>query len=101
DVNEGSLSDGCEDRGQARNPDTLGERKTLQLLRGELGDAGLLGAGEGFVVVHDDDSVPGGVHVELDGVGAAGDRLLEGRNGVLGQAFVRTPVGDGLRPGTG
>lgn len=101
DVNEGSLSDDCEDRGQAGNLDPFGERKTLQLVRGEIGDTGLSGAVERLVVMHDDESVPGGMHVELDGVGAAGDRLLEGRNGVLGQAFMRTPVGDGLGPGTG
>jgi hypothetical protein len=46
--------------------------------------------------VYDHDAIAGGVDIELDRVGADVNRLLEGRDGILGEGLVRTPVRDGF-----
>ena len=46
--------------------------------------------------MYDHHAVARGMHVELYGVGAQLDGLLERRDGVLGQAVMRAPVGDRL-----
>ena len=38
---------------------------------------------QGRIVVHDDDAVAGEMHVELETVGAEGEAVIEGREGVL------------------
>lgn len=49
------------------------------------------------VVVNDDNTVVGRVHVELDGIGSQLNGSLEGGERVLGMRLVRSPVGDSLR----
>jgi hypothetical protein len=102
DVGHHAISDCRERRGEGRNLHAFGERVPPEILGGEIRDSRCTG-GRGFdtlVVVHNDYSIPGGVDIELDRVGADLDRLFEGRNGVFGKGLVRAPVGDrfGGRP---
>jgi hypothetical protein len=54
------------------------------------------------IVVHNDDAVAGGMHIELDRVGSELDRPEKSWYGILRQRLVRTSVGDlfglGARP---
>jgi hypothetical protein len=99
DVHEGALTDRVKHIVEGRNLDIMLEPKSRELRTGHFGNApkGMILGVNRRIVVNEDLSVTGGVHIELDRVGTKLDSPHEGGDRILGQRLVRAAVGDALR----
>jgi hypothetical protein len=101
DVHCGPVSDDIERFSQGRNATTVGERESLQLRCGQLGDGLSRGplwepAVYDGIVVNDDNAVASRVHVQLYSISSKLDGALECGKRVLGMRLVRPAVSDPL-----
>lgn len=98
DVNHGIDTNGSEDCSERRNLHVLGEPKISELAGRQLGNCVRRESRRinDRVVVNDNNSVIGGVDVELDCLGAQLDGAQKSRDGVLGQGLMRPPMRDFL-----
>jgi hypothetical protein len=96
DVNRGINANGIEDGSERRNLYVLRQSKISELGGRQLGDCARREAGrvDNRVVVNDDNSVVGGMDVELDRLGTQLQGAEESGNGVLGQGLMRPPMRD-------
>lgn len=101
-VDRGAFTNCVEGLGKGRNARPISEWEAGELRRRQVGDRSMRGplwmpGVDDRIVVNDDDSVAGRVHIELDAIGAELDRADKRSDRVLGMGLMRAPVGDLLR----
>jgi hypothetical protein len=99
DVDVRAIADGAQYVFQRGNLDVLIEPKSGELDEAHVGDAtkGVVGRVDEGIVVNDHLSVRGGVHVQLDRIGAELDRPHESGDRILRERLVGAAMGDLLR----
>ena len=101
DINSCPVADDSERLREGRNVRTVSKRELVELRCRQLGDRPprrslRVPRVNDWIVVNDDNSVAGGVDVELNSIGPQLDGALERGEGVLGMSLVSPPVSDPL-----